>query len=112
MSKISRERLTRELRVDEEDAEKLRKLIRYHDHRSVDASLDFANKAMEAHGIEAIHDPSRWDNYYTDMVALYVNTGDTYSATLIYDVERDTYLVQDWATWVERYERRTGRRLP
>ena len=112
MSNFSVSRLRRELSIGQEEATKLRELLRWHDHKSVDRALDYASKVLDAHGVEALHDPSRWDNYYTDIVALYVNTGDTYATTLVYDIDRDTYLVQGWGDWVERYERRTGRLLP
>jgi hypothetical protein len=112
MSRFSAARLSRELGISDRDAEKLRELVALPNHRRVDQALEFANKAMDLHGVEAVRDPSQWDEYYGDVVCLFVNTGDSYATTLVYDVQRDTFLVQGWADWVERYERRTGRRLP
>jgi len=39
----------------------------------------------------------------------YVNMGDTYITTLIYDYRRGSWLISSWGDWIEREERR-GRR--
>ena len=70
--------------------------------------LKAANAILEAYGIETIRSEDVWDSYFGDAVAEYVNMGDTYIPTIIYDIERDRYLATDWGTWVESYERRGG----
>lgn len=40
--------------------------------------------------------------------ALYVNRGDPYIVTTIYDVRRDTFLTIAWGDWLEEAERETG----
>lgn len=69
---------------------------------SVDAALDLANKLMDAHGVEAINGDYHVDNYYFDIVALYVNTGDTYNGTLLYETEPGRFRATSWGDWVER----------
>jgi hypothetical protein len=51
-------------------------------------------------GVEAIR--GAWhDRFYGDVVALYINTGDTYNCTLLYDCVKDRFHVMDWGTFVE-----------
>jgi len=51
-------------------------------------------------GVEAIR--GEWhDRYYGNIVALYINTGDTYSCTLLYDCVKERFHVMDWGTFVE-----------
>ena len=38
-------------------------------------------------------------------VASYVNMGDTYVATILYDIEKGEFFVTSWGDWVEEYER-------
>jgi hypothetical protein len=86
------------------------------DVREVDKAMDAAEAAMRQEkgggtfGTEPIRDPDKGlDNYWGDTVALYVNTGDTYNTTVVYDVERDLFYVTSWGDWLEAYERRIGR---
>jgi hypothetical protein len=71
-----------------------------------DVTLEAANTLMNAHGIEAIRGDYHVDNYYYDIVALYVNTGDTYNGTLLYETDKDRFLVTTFGDWVERNEKR------
>lgn len=48
------------------------------------------------------------DRHYRT-VAEYLNTGDTYTETILYDVERGSIRVMDWGTFVENFEKRHGR---
>jgi len=69
-------------------------------HRGIDAALELANKAVNGFGVEAIR--GAWhDHYYQDIVALYVNTGDTYSPSVVYDTVADKFYAVDWGTFVE-----------
>ena len=43
--------------------------------------------------------------------AVYVNMGDTYAATVVYDLGRDLWQVTTWGDWLETAERR-GLRFP
>lgn len=56
------------------------------------------NGILDTHGVEAIP-PSGMDTKY-----LYLNTGDTYNATVLYSYDEDKYFVSDWGTVVEEYE--------
>lgn len=60
------------------------------------------------HGVEAMwvsDDGELHQRGYGDIVAEYVNTGDTYAATVIYDYEVDKFMITGWGDWVERWEK-------
>lgn len=76
-------------------------------HRyEVDKVLDDLSDHMGAYGIEAIRGDYYVDGYYQDLVALYVNTGDTYNATILYETEKERFLLTTMGDWVEHNERR------
>ena len=70
--------------------------------KSVDISLDFCNEAMNGHGVEAIRGHDYDDRYYGDVRALYVNMGDVYITTVLYDTKRKQWYLTDIGTWAER----------
>lgn len=77
---------------------------KYAGTKQVDEVLEQVNKLMKAHGVEAIR--GEWVSFYfQDIVLLYVNTGDTYSSTVMYDTERDRFFIGSYGDWVERYGR-------
>jgi hypothetical protein len=52
-------------------------------------------------GVEAIRSETQWDNYYGDTVALYLNTGDTYACTLLYDTVKGKFHLTTMGDFVE-----------
>ena len=64
-----------------------------------------ANEIMDGSGLEVIRGRSI-DNYSVDVQAVYVNTGDTYSTTLLLDNETGRYQVTTWGDWYEKNEKR------
>lgn len=71
-----------------------------------DEVLKLADHFMDAHGTEPIRGDYHVDGYYYDVVALYVNTGDAYSATLLYETEPERFILTTWGDWVEKNERK------
>lgn len=70
----------------------------------VRAALDYANTLLGGHGIEYV--PSSEDGP-TEFTGLdYVNMGDSYDTTLLYDRAKGRFLVAAWADVVEREPRR------
>ena len=68
----------------------------------VDKALAEIDEIIDGHGVEAIR--GAWvDNYYGDVVGLYVNTGDTYNNTVVYDTTEDRFDVTTMGDWVESY---------
>ncbi len=74
-------------------------------NRGPDDVLDLVNTLTNAHGIEAIRGDMWVNSYYGDIVGLYVNMGDTYAATIVYDTPADRWYLTDYGTWVEKRTR-------
>jgi predicted dehydrogenase len=74
--------------------------------------LEFANAIMDAHGIEYLS-PAEGDRDYSvygGNGASYVNIGDTYDGTLLYDEKKQNFYATSWGDFVEQAERR-GRKF-
>lgn len=72
----------------------------YNPPDNVDLTLTAINEVLEGYGVEAIR--GSWvDGYHGDVCALYVNLGDTYDQTVIYDTRKGEYKVTSWGDWVE-----------
>ncbi len=62
-------------------------------------------QATRQPGVEVITDEDAWvDRYHYNIVAAYVNVGDTYTATLLYDTQAGEFLVTSYGDWLEAYE--------
>jgi hypothetical protein len=64
----------------------------YHRPPYVERLLSAINETMQGHGVEHIGEN-----------ALYVNTGDTYSPTLLYDYSTGTIRLTTWGDFVETH---------
>ena len=74
----------------------------YHKPRYIDRLLLALNEILEGHGVEPI-----WGNdSVTWPIAEYVNMGDTYNTTILYDRDHGTIQVTCLGDWIERNERR------
>jgi hypothetical protein len=69
-----------------------------------DEALEYANKKMNGSGVEPIRVEGEWDRYYGDVIALYVNMGDTYDLTIVYDVFNGGYIATSWGDFLEKWE--------
>jgi hypothetical protein len=96
--------------VEPKNAQRLAKaLSRAYSDKDVSKALQLANEVLDGFGVEAIEGIDTWSNYYGEAVATYVNTGDTYNPTIIYDIGEGKFHLTDYGTWVEQYERGGGR---
>lgn len=59
--------------------------------------MDFANEVLRGCGVETIRDKNEW------VVALYVNMGDTYDTTFLYDIEKGRIYITSWGDWYEEW---------
>ena len=59
-------------------------------------TMSALNDMIEGHGIEAIRSPNDFD----EIIATYINTGDAYSGTIVYDHE---YVLTTWGDWYEEW---------
>lgn len=71
----------------------------------VDWALDLANFHLGGHGVESIKDDG-WEPHYLDIGLLYVNMGDPYKPTLMFDTRTVRFLVGNWGDYIERHARR------
>ena len=101
--------------VTEDEAKELARMIR----RSVDSSggdpgkgeftsdqvLDRANEILGGYGVESVDcENCQFSRYYYGIVLLYVNKGDTYDTTLIYDTDKEKFAIGSWGSWLEDHE--------
>jgi len=73
-----------------------------HNTRSAEKLLDQFSSSIGGYGVESLTE----QGHYNDVSALYVNRGDTYDATMIYDADVGAFLLQAWGDWVEEAEER------
>jgi len=71
----------------------------------VDLALDFFNDILNGYGVEPIRG-EYVDKYYMNTNLLYVNRGDTYTPTVIYDTKEEEFFVCSWGDIVEGDEKR------
>ncbi len=74
------------------------------DHQDVDVVLEEANAILEGFGIEVIAGEGWVSHYYQNFRVLYVNLGDTYQDTIMYETDEERFLVGSWGDWVEAHE--------
>lgn len=73
--------------------------------RDADDELREFDKAAKGHGVEAITDEdAHVDSYHFNIIAAYVNVGDTYTPTVLWDSGERTFQVTSYGDWVEAYE--------
>jgi len=77
----------------------------YNEPSDEEKILEAANEVLEGYGVEAIHKEDAWvDGYYGDIIATYVNMGDTYENTLLLDSETEEFLWTSWGDFLEGWE--------
>jgi hypothetical protein len=72
-------------------------------NRSAERVLADVNEWLDAHGIEAINFDDYDDRYFGRAIALYVNMGDGYADTLLYDTDAHTFELTTWADWSDEH---------
>ena len=75
-------------------------------HHEQTAALAYADRVIEGHGVEAIRGDYYVDSYYGDTVALFVNTGDLYTPTIIFDTVKGKFYATDVGEWREARDRK------
>jgi hypothetical protein len=82
------------LRISKADAQRLKEMM----DTGAPRILQAADKVMNGHGVERISGVGGG--------LMYVNMGDTYDTTLIYDYKTNRFVVSSWGDIVERHPRR------
>ena len=75
----------------------------HHEPRRIELILAALNECLECHGVEAFR--SRHGSQY-EAAAEYLNTGDTYSPTLLFRHDTGTFRLTTWGDFFERNEKR------
>lgn len=61
------------------------------------------NILMFGYGVEVIC--GAWhDHYWQDIVCQYVNMGETYETTILYDAVKNKWYATSWGDWAEKYD--------
>ena len=74
--------------------------------KGVDEALEAINKLIGGFGVESVSDERapQVDRYYYQIQLLYVNVGDSYGGTILYDTQESTFGVGDVGGWLEVME--------
>jgi len=98
--------------ITPEDAKRLSLRIRNAEYLSTDKEcseiVEFADKVIGGYGVEAIRGSNHPGGYWHSTVAIYVNTGETYSATVLYDTVKDKFYLTSYGDFVEKNDRKYG----
>jgi hypothetical protein len=62
--------------------------------------LEACNEILSGYGVEAIRG-GYWDSYHGDVVFTYVNMGDPYIQTVVFDCHKGTFHLTSWGDMVE-----------
>lgn len=74
----------------------------YHFPRRKEIKMEALNELLQCFGVEAISVEGEFiDSYHRDIVATYLNTGDTYSPTILYDNRNSVFKLTSWGDFYE-----------
>lgn len=73
---------------------------------SISNAMNEINKILDGYGVESIRVNDTHSYYWQDIGLLYVNFGDTYDQTILYDVDKNRFEALSWGDWVEYNEKR------
>jgi len=70
-----------------------------------EVQLEAINEVLDGYGTEALDEDTSW---YPQPHYSYVNMGDPYTTTILYDHRRGTWIVSDWGAIAERFPNTGG----
>lgn len=74
----------------------------YHQPRESELKMHALNALFGLYGVEAIQAEGEWvDSFYHDIIATYLNTGDSYALTVVLDSSTGEFLLTSWGDYVE-----------
>ncbi len=89
----------------DELAKRLKEALVSEDEDAIDDAMDFANEVLDGNGVEGVKgEGADVDKYWRDTILLYVNQGDTYDTTVMYDTENEEFVIGSWGDFVEQWE--------
>ena len=89
----------------------LYKFINAKTYENVDEALKIANDIIKGYGVEAINNENGYqvNRYYQNIIGLYINKGDTYDTTILYDTEKEVFMILSWGGWYEDWENKNSK---
>lgn len=79
----------------------------FHEPRQSEIALHLLDELFQTCGVEAIQDDRFFvDNYHRDIIASYINTGDTYAPTILLDHLDNRWRLCSWGDFVESLDDR------
>ena len=67
--------------------------------------MEYCDRLLETCGVEAIDQPGAYiSKYWLDTVALYLNSGDSYTPTILADIEEHQFILTTYGDFVEELE--------
>jgi len=63
--------------------------------------LDALDELLGTFGVEPIRTTEHIDRYWFDCRACYLNTGDTYNTTILFDTKKERFYLTSWGDFVE-----------
>jgi hypothetical protein len=70
-------------------------------YESIDKSLEKINILLHGYGIEIIQAMGADHPYYKDIIAKYVNKGETYTKTIFFDIEHNKFTIDSLGDFAE-----------
>lgn len=74
----------------------------HHEPAHIEQVLCAANYIMEASGIEVIRSNKNWQQFWCDMRFVYINAGDVYAPTLVFNTLAHTFSIACMADLANR----------
>jgi len=92
-------------KIPPENYESVRKWVKqcYNEPTNSEKKLEALNEIIEGYGTEGIFSPD-FSIYWC--LFKYINTGDTYSATIIRLGDQKKYIISSWGDIIEYYEKK------
>lgn len=102
MSVPDTDMIRKSLGINREKAKQVRMLMQ----ENAEQVMEEINDVLGLFGVEALTGDYHVDRYWYNIVALYVNTGDTYRTTVLYETETGEFHLVSWGDWVEQNQER------
>jgi len=93
-------------KVSGEDARKIASILAAVDRpEDVSSALEEASRIIGGFGVEALQPEGAWvDRYWYNNILDYVNMGDPYVTTIMYDTQKGEFLIGLWGDFLETWE--------
>jgi len=102
-ARVSIKEMMREFQIDEDVAKQVFKLMSRRASRNrAERIMHEIDKLIGGFGVEAITLEGAYvDRFWQDAVGTFVNMGDTYDATIVYDTANEKFLFTTWGDFYE-----------